>query len=473
MSFVPGSPPRASDLRESGRVPPHSLEAEQAVLGALLIDNQAWETIAGYLTPDDFHVSQNRILYEAIVRLLEENRPCDHLTLGEELRATGRLEEAGGADYLLALSREVPTSANVRAYAEIVRDRSILRQLQQVGTRIVASVFEPQGRKASELLDEAERSVFALAERREAGDTPPLARTYVKEVIEQIGRLHEKASAITGVPTGLRDLDRLTAGLQPGDLIVVAGRPSSGKTSFAMNIAENAAIREHIPTLIFSMEMPAAQLVRRMLSSLGRIDQSRIRTGQLEDDDWPRLTSAVEMISEAPIYIDDSGALSPTDIRGRARRLARQVRIGLIIIDYIQLMQVPGTSENRATEISEISRSIKALAKELAVPVIAISQLNRNVELRPSKRPVMSDLRDSGSIEQDADLIAFIYRDEIYNPETSERGTADVIVAKHRNGSIADLHLAFLASCTRFENLAHDNEAPTDPRWLRTPSSTP
>jgi len=469
MSFVPGSSPRASDPRTEGRVPPHSLEAEQAVLGALLIDNQAWETIAGYLTPEDFHVPQNRLLYEAIMHLVEQNRPCDHLTLGEELRASGRLEEAGGPDYLLALSREVPTSANVRAYAEIVRDRSILRQLQQVGTRIVASVFEAQGRKASELLDEAERSVFALAERREAGDTPPLARTYVKEVIEQIQHLHEKGNAITGIPTGLRTVDRLTAGLQPGDLIVVAGRPSSGKTSFAMNIAENAAIREHIPTLIFSMEMPAAQLVRRMLSSLGRIDQSRIRTGQLEDDDWPRLTSAVEMISEAPIYIDDSGALSPYDIRARARRLARQVRLGLIIIDYIQLMQVPGTSENRATEISEISRSIKALAKELAVPVVAISQLNRNVEQRPSKRPVMSDLRDSGSIEQDADLIAFIYRDEMYNHESPDAGTAEVIVAKHRNGAIADLRLAFLASCTRFENLASEDELSAKPRWTRSP----
>ncbi len=463
MSSAPEGFLRAADPRDAGRVPPHSLEAEQAVLGSLLIDNQAWEAVAGYLAPADFHIPQNRVLFEAILQLLDQNRPCDHLTLTDHLRGTGRLEEAGGAEYLVALSREVPTSANVRAYAEIVRDRSILRQLQQVGTRIVASVFDPQGRRARELLDEAERTVFALAERGEGGDTPPLVRSYVKQVIEQIGQLHEKGSAITGVPTGLRAVDSLTAGLQPGDLIVVAGRPSSGKTSFAMNIAENAAIREHIPTLIFSMEMPAAQLVRRMLSSLGRIDQSRLRTGQLEDDDWPRLTSAVEMLSEAPIYIDDAGSLSPGDIRARARRLARQVRVGLIILDYIQLMQVPGTNENRATEISEISRSIKALGKELNVPVIAISQLNRNVEQRPTKRPVMSDLRDSGSIEQDADLIAFIYRDEMYNNDSPDRGTAEVIVAKHRNGAIGDIRLAFLSACTRFENLASDDYLPGAP----------
>ncbi len=459
MSSGPQGSSRVTDPRDAGRVPPHSLEAEQAVLGSLLIDNQAWESVAGYLLPADFYVPQNRVLFEAMAPLLDQNRPCDHLTLGEHLRGLGRLEEAGGADYLVALSREVPTSANIRAYAEIVRDRSILRQLQQVGTQIVASVFDPQGRSAHELLDEAERSVFALAGRGEGKDTPPLVRTYVKQVIEQIGQLHEKGSRITGVPTGLRAVDSLTAGLQPGDLIVVAGRPSSGKTSFAMNIAENAAIRERIPTLIFSMEMPAAQLVRRMLSSLGRIDQSRLRTGQLEDDDWPRLTSAVEMLSEAPIYIDDTGSLSPGEVRARARRLARQEKIGLVILDYIQLMQVPGTNENRATEISEISRSIKALGKELDVPVIAISQLNRNVEQRPSKRPVMSDLRDSGSIEQDADLIAFIYRDEMYNPDSSDRGTAEVIVAKHRNGAIGDLRLVFLSSCTRFENLASDDYA--------------
>lgn len=460
MSSVPEGYPRAVDAREAGRVPPHSLEAEQAVLGSLLIDNGAWEQLAGYLSAADFYIPQNRVLFEAIAQLLDQNRPCDHLTLSEHLRGAGRLDEAGGSDYLLALSREVPTSANVRSYAEIVRDRSILRQLQQVGTRIVASVFDPQGRRARELLDEAESHVFALAERGEGADTPPLVRTYVKDVIEQIGRLHERGHAITGVPTGLRSVDELTAGLQPGDLVIVAGRPSSGKTSFAMNVAENAAIRERIPTLIFSMEMPASQLVRRMLSSLGRIDQSRLRTGQLDEDDWPRLTSAVELLSEAPIYIDDAGALSPGDIRARARRLARQARLGLIIIDYIQLMQVPGTSENRATEISEISRSIKALGKELNLPVIAISQLNRNVEQRPSKRPVMSDLRDSGSIEQDADLIAFIYRDEMYNPDSPDRGTAEVIVAKHRNGPTADLRLAFLASCTRFESLADDADLP-------------
>lgn len=458
MSAGPGPYVRPLERgAEAGRVPPHSLEAEQAVLGALLIDNRAWEDVAGVLVADDFHFPQNRLLFETVAALLEDNRPCDHLTVGERLRHAGRLEEVGGSDYLLSLSREVPTSANVRAYAEIVRERSLLRQLQQVGTRIVASVFDPQGRKVTDLLDEAERSVFALAERGESVETVTTVKPLVKRVVEQISTLHERGRSITGVPTGLRVFDDLTAGLQPGDLVVVAGRPSSGKTSFAMNIAENAAIRERIPTLIFSMEMPATQLVRRMLSSLGRIDQSRLRTGQLEQDDWPRLTSAVEMLSEAPIYIDDTGALSPIDIRARARRLARQARIGLVVIDYIQLMQVPGTSENRATEISEISRSIKALGKELSVPVIAISQLNRNVEMRPSKRPVMSDLRDSGSIEQDADLIVFIYRDEMYNPDSPERGVAEVIVGKHRNGPTADLKLAFLSSCTRFENLASED----------------
>ncbi|ROR35171.1 replicative DNA helicase [Inmirania thermothiophila] len=441
------------------RVAPHSVEAEQSLLGALMVDNRAWDEVADRVGPDDFYRREHRLVYEAIQALAEAGEPFDAVTVSDRLRERGELEAVGGLAYLAALVEGTPTAANVRAYAQIVRDRSVLRQLIHVGTRIADAGFNPEGRDTRELLDYAERLVFEIAEqgsRIQAGFTP--LKDLLTAAVERIERLYEEGSAITGVATGFADFDELTSGLQPSDLVVVAGRPSMGKTTFALNIAEHVAIKGGRPVAVFSMEMPGEQLALRLMSSLGRVNQQRVRTGRLEDEDWPRITSAVTLLAQAPIYIDDTPALSPTELRARARRLQRQFDggLGLVVVDYLQLMQVPGGSENRATEISEISRSLKALAKELHVPVIALSQLNRNLEQRPNKRPVMSDLRESGSIEQDADLVVFIYRDEVYNPESPDKGTAEIIVAKQRNGPTGTVRLTFLGQYTRFENFAHD-----------------
>lgn len=449
---------------EALKVPPHSIEAEQAVLGSIMLDNSVWETVSDRVTANDFYRHDHRLIFAAVAALAERNQPFDVITLSEHLECEGRLEEAGGLAYLGLIAKETPTAANVRAYADIVREHAVLRGLIHVGTSIADIAFNPEGRRSEELLDEAERRVFEIAEqgaRARQGFAP--LRDLLTQAVDRIDMLHERDDPITGLPTGYNDFDELTSGLQAGDLVIIAARPSMGKTSLALNMAEYAALKRKLPVAIFSMEMPGEQLTMRLLSSLGRIDQQRLRTGRLNEDDWPRLSSAVAMLSDAPIFIDDSAALSPGDIRARARRLMREQKsLGLIVVDYLQLMQVPGSNENRTTEISEISRGLKALAKELSVPVIALSQLNRGVEQRPNKRPVMSDLRESGAIEQDADLIAFIYRDEVYNEDTSEKGIAEVIVSKQRNGPIGTVRLTFLGQYTRFENHAPDRYSGED-----------
>ncbi len=441
------------------KVPPHSIEAEQAVLGGLMLDNSTWDQIVESVAEQDFYRRDHALIFKAIGALTEQGNPCDVVTLSEWLDRRQQLDDAGGLDYLGALARETPSAANIRAYADIVRERSILRQLVRIGGEIANDVYDAQGRSSKELLDIAEQRVFAIAEQGTRSRSGFISlKTLLTAAVDRIDTLFQQDSPITGVPTGFDDFDNMTAGLQAGDLIIVAGRPSMGKTAFAVNIAENAAIKHQLPVAIFSMEMPGEQLAMRMMSSLGRIDQHKVRTGKLEDEDWPRLISAVSILAEAPMFIDDTPALTPAELRARARRLRReQGALGLIVVDYLQLMHVPGTRENRATEISEISRNLKALAKELRVPVVALSQLNRSLEQRPNKRPVMSDLRDSGAIEQDADLIVFIYRDEVYNEDSPDKGKAEIIIGKQRNGPIGMRPLTFLGQYTRFENFTRDD----------------
>jgi replicative DNA helicase len=440
------------------KVPPHSIEAEQSVLGGLMIDNGAWDTIADIITETDYYRQDHRLIFRALSHLANNSEPLDIVTVSEWLEQYNDLDKVGGLAYLSTLAQNTPSAANIKAYAAIVRERSVLRQLIRVSGEIGDNAFNPEGRSSSEVLDIAEQKVFQISESNARGRQGFQSITnLLPRVVERIDQLHEQGGEITGLGTGFRDLDRMTSGLQPADLIIVAGRPSMGKTSFAMNIAENIAMEKHKAVAIFSMEMPAEQLVLRILSSLGRVDQSKVRSGRLDDDDWPRLTSTMNILNEAPLFIDDTPALTPTELRSRARRLKREHDLGVIVIDYLQLMQVIGSKENRTNEISEISRSLKALAKELNVPVIALSQLNRSLEQRPNKRPVMSDLRESGAIEQDADLITFIYRDEVYNEESPDKGTAEIIIGKQRNGPIGTVRLTFIGQYTRFENFAHDN----------------
>ncbi|MEZ5525891.1 MAG: replicative DNA helicase [Pseudomonadales bacterium] len=440
------------------KVPPQSLEAEQAVLGGLLLENEAWDKVSESLTDGDFYRHEHQLIFRMMAKVIERGSPLDVITLSEALDKVGDLEAVGGLSYLGELASNTPSASNIRAYAEIIRERSILRQLVTVANEIADDAFDTGGRNSSEVLDEAERKVFQIAEARPNVTGPQPINPVITKAIERIDELYQSDSAITGLSTGFSDIDMMTAGLQPSDLIIIAGRPSMGKTTFAMNIVEHAVISNEKPVVVFSMEMPADALVNRMLSSLGRINQTKMRTGQLDDDDWPRLTSAVSLLKDRPLFIDDNAALSPTEVRSRSRRIAREHGpLGLIMIDYLQLMQVKGFAENRAGEISEISRSLKALAKELSVPVIALSQLNRSLEQRPNKRPVMSDLRESGSIEQDADVIAFIYRDEVYNEDSPDKGVAEIIIGKQRNGPIGIRRLAFIGKYTKFEDLAHDS----------------
>ena len=446
-----------SDGRVTGvKLPPHSIEAEQAVLGGLLLHAQGWWEVADLVSEGDFYRQDHRLIWRAIAQLMEEDGAVDVLTVGRALEHMGQATRGLDTAYLAELVEQTPGVSNVKAYAEIVRERATLRQLIAAAGRIADSAFQPQGRKSAELLDEAEREVFQIAEGRPKAGGPIGTKALLKKAVDRIDRLMASKNSITGLPTGFVDLDQMTSGLQDSDLVVVAGRPSMGKTSFAMNLAEHALMLEDArPVLVFSMEMPAEALMMRMLSSLGRIHQSHMRTGQLTDDDWPRLTSTMALLKERPLFIDDTAALSPTEMRARARRVAREHgALGLVVVDYLQLMQIPGNNENRAGEISEISRSLKALAKEMGCPVIALSQLNRSLEQRPNKRPVMSDLRESGAIEQDADLILFIYRDEVYNAESADKGTAEVIVGKQRNGPIGTVRLAFIGHLTKFESLA-------------------
>ncbi len=442
---------------ENLKVPPHSIEGEQAVLGGLLLSSNAWDEVADVVTEADFYREDHRLIFRAISELNETGKPTDAVTVTEWFEAHGKIDVIEGGTTVSTLAAATPSAANVKAYAEIVREKSILRQLIDVGAAITASAFSSDGRDSKELLEEAERLVFAIADRGARASSGFVAvQEVIKDALERLQELAEHEGEITGLPSGFKDFDRKTAGLQNADLIVVAGRPSMGKTTFAMNIAEHSAIKHGIPVAVFSMEMSSLQLVMRLFSSLGQLEQGKLRTGSLEDTDWPKLTSAMHLLGKSRIFIDETPALSPADLRARARRLKREHDIGLIVVDYLQLMAVPGTRENRATEIAEISRSLKALAKELDVPVVALSQLNRALEQRPNKRPVMADLRESGSIEQDADLIVFIYRDEIYNPETPEKGKAEIIIGKHRNGETGTINLSFQGRWLRFANFAPD-----------------
>ncbi|HSG96612.1 MAG TPA: replicative DNA helicase [Woeseiaceae bacterium] len=439
------------------KVPPNSIEAERALIGGLMLNAQAWDKIADVISSEDFYRQDHRLIFRAIDRLIDAGSPCDVVTVSEHLDSRGELEEAGGLEYLATLANETVGAANARAYAKIIRERSMLRALINAGNEISGSAFATDGRSASQVLDDAERMVFEIAEKGSRGRKGFKAlKDILPEAVDRIDELHQSDGSITGIASGFNELDKMTAGLQGGDLVIVAGRPSMGKTTLAINIAENAAIGSRQGTAIFSMEMPAQQLAFRMISSLGRVDQTHLRTGNFPDEDWSRINTAVQLMSEAPIYIDDSPSLSPTEIRARSRRLHREHGLDLIVVDYLQLMQVEGTKENRATEISEISRGLKALAKELNVPVIALSQLNRSVEQRTDKRPVMSDLRESGAIEQDADLIVFIYREEVYNQDTPRKGIADITIAKQRNGPIGDFPLTFVGRYTKFENWVPD-----------------
>ena len=444
------------EAAETLKVPPHSISAEQSVLGGLMIDNDAWDKTADILTEEDFYRRDHRMIFRAVDSLARRDKPFDAVTLSELLEQQAELSDAGGLSYLGALVRNTPSAANIRAYADIVREKSVQRQLIRVGTDIADAAFNPKGKDTGALLDQAESKVFEIAEQRNRGQNvfEPI-KTVLAKAVDRIETLFQRDSPITGVSTGFTDLDRITAGLQPSDLVIVAGRPSMGKTSLAMNIAEHASIKGQLPVAIFSMEMPSEQLAMRMMSSLGRIDQHSVRTGQLADDEWPRLTSAINLLSDAKLYIDDTPALTPTELRARSRRLYREEGgLGIILIDYLQLMQGSAGADNRTSEISEISRSLKSLARELNVPVLAMSQLNRNLEQRPHphKRPIMSDLRESGSIEQDADVVVFIYRDEVYNEESPDKGIAEIHIAKQRNGPTGIVRLTFLGRYTRFES---------------------
>ena len=443
---------------ESLKLPPHSLEAEQSVLGGLLIDNGAWDKIIDILKESDIYREDHRLIYRHIGQLIAASKPADVITVFESLKSVNKADDIGGLEYLNALAQNVPSAANIRRYAELVRDRGILRKLIGVSEEISSAAFNTQGKPVSEILDEAESKVFSIAEEGSRG-TQGFAdiQSLLTKAVERIDELYSRDgnSEVTGIPTGFTDLDRMTSGLQEGDLVIVAGRPSMGKTAFSINIGEHVAMETGMPVLVFSMEMGGAQLAMRMLGSVGRLDQNRLRTGRLNNEDWPRLTHAIQKLNDTQIYIDETPALTPVELRARARRQARMCgKLGLIVVDYLQLMSSNSQGENRATEISEISRNLKGLAKELNCPVIALSQLNRSLEQRPNKRPIMSDLRESGAIEQDADLILFIYRDEVYNPDSADLGTAEIIVGKQRNGPIGHCRLTFLGQFTKFENFA-------------------
>ncbi len=464
MSAVP-DPARSAAAQV--KVPPHSIEAEQALLGGLMISARAFDQIADRVGEGDFYREDHRLIFRAVRDLHVGGKPVDAITVSEWFDRRGDLGRIAGGTYLIELTNSVGSAANVRAYAEIVRDRSVLRQLIDVGSEIAGEAYRANGRDAAVMLEQAERLIYQIADQNSRKRSQFIdIQEALTSVFKRIEELHGRDGEFTGLRTWFHDLDRMTDGLQPGDLVIIAGRPAMGKTTFAMNIAENAAVRKKLPVAIFSMEMSAQQLVMRMLSSLGQIGQSRLRSGRLEDDDWGKLTSGMNMLQDSRIFIDESAALSPGELRARARRLKREHDIGLIVVDYLQLMQVPDSRENRATEISEISRSLKALAKELHVPVLALSQLNRSLEQRPNKRPVMADLRESGAIEQDSDLILFIYRDEVYNEDSPKKGRAEIIIGKHRHGATGMIELLFQGEYLRFINLADDSYAGIPPPYV-------
>lgn len=437
------------------KTPPHNIEAEQSVLGGLMLDNDAWDYIAENIGAVDFYHPAHKEIFECIEELAKQSNPFDPVTLAGELEHRSLLSSCGGIPYLTELVESIPSVANIRAYTDIVHERSVLRRLISAAQKIADNAYSPEGRNSDDLLEMAERAIFQIAEDRAKEGGPIDMRELLKKTIDKIDELFNTGSTLTGITTGFNDLDEMTSGLQPSDMVVVAARPSMGKTAFAMNLVENSLMTTDKSIVVFSLEMPAEQLMMRCLSSLGRIHQSKIRTGKLEEDDWPRLSSAVERLKDKKLFIDDTAGISPQEMRSRLRRIVREHGdLALIVVDYLQLMQIPGFSEGRTNEISEISRSIKAMAKEFKVPVVALSQLNRSLEQRPNKRPVNSDLRESGAIEQDADVIMFIYRDEVYNPDTEYKGVSEIIIGKQRNGPIGSVRLAFLGQYTRFENLA-------------------
>ncbi len=443
------------------KLPPHSVEAEQSVLGGLIIDNAAVDAVAELLVEADFYRGEHRYIYAVMHELVKRNSPFDPIILSAELKARDELEKAGGDAYLIELARNTPSTSNILAYAQIVRERSVRRKLIQAARRIADSAYSPEGRTSDELLNEAEREVFTIAEERPKFGGPRIVGDIAAVLVEKLNSLDVGAGGITGLTTGFADLDNMTSGLQPADLIIVAGRPSMGKTTFAMNLVENAVKATDKAAIVFSMEMPAEQLLSRMFSSIGKIEQNKLRTGRLVEEDWDKVTEVISKIHNKKLYIDDTPGLSPNDLRTRTRRIARdEGAISIIMVDYLQLMRVPGNNENRTAEISEISRSLKALAKEFNCPVVALSQLNRGLEQRTDKRPIMSDLRESGAIEQDADVIAFVYRDEVYNPDTEgNKGLAEIIIGKQRNGPIGKIYLLFTGHLTCFSNLNAQNMA--------------
>lgn len=452
--------PRLNPLSDV-KAPPHSNEAEQSLLGALMLSPEVWDRVADQVDEVDFYRENHRLIFRAICELCDQGQPCDAVTVTEWFSRHGKLDRVDAGAYLTMLANETPGPANAEGYAQIVREKSILRQLVQIGTDIADTALKTAGRSSRDVLEEAEQRIYAIADQgaqRASGYVS--IQKVMASAMDRLNELQENEGDLTGVPTGFIDLDKRTSGLQPTDLIIVAGRPSMGKTSFAMNIAERAAIRHKVPVAVFSMEMSDTQLVMRLFSSLGQINQQKLRTGKLEGQDWVNLRSAMTLLKGANIFIDQTPSLTPTDLRARARRMKREHDIGLILVDYLQLMRVPSSAENRTNEISEISRSLKALAKELDVPVVALSQLNRALEQRPDKRPKMADLRESGAIEQDADLILFIYRDEVYNEDSPDMGTADIIIGKHRNGATDSFKLAFQGEYVRFRDLAYDYAGP-------------
>ena len=440
------------------KVPPHSIEAEQSVLGGLMLDNQAFDRVAELVVSHDFYTRTHKLIFEAMEKLVEQSQPIDLITISESLEKNNQLSAVGGFAYLAEIAKNTPSAANIDAYAAIVRERAVVREMITVANEIAEAGFNPEGRDSHELLDLAESKVFKIAEQRsKSTEGPQSIHSILEKTVDKIEELYQSPQdGVTGVSSGYNDLDQMTAGLQPSDLIIVAARPSMGKTTFAMNLAEHAAMTQDKPVLIYSLEMPSEQIMMRMLASLGRINQTKVRTGQLDDEDWARLSSTMGLLMEkGKMYIDDASGLTPTDVRSRARRIARDHGgISMIMVDYLQLMRVPSLSDNRTLEIAEISRSLKALAKELQCPVIALSQLNRTLEQRADKRPVNSDLRESGSIEQDADLIMFIYRDEVYNEDSPDKGVAEIIIGKQRNGPIGKVRLTFQGQFSRFDNYA-------------------
>jgi replicative DNA helicase len=437
------------------KLPPHSVQAEQSVLGGLMLDNQTWDSVVDKISENDFYRKDHRLIFKTIAELAEKQIPFDVITISEVLEGIGELENSGGLSYLGLLAKDTPSAANIVTYANIVRDRSVLRQLIHVGTQISDSAFNTGGRETADLLENAEREVFKIAEQRQHGQGGfNSIKSILIKAVDRMEMIYEQDSSLIGVATGFTELDEMTSGLQPADLIIVAGRPSMGKTTIAMNMAENIAIKGDKPVAIFSMEMPSESLAMRMMSSIGCIDQHRVRTVTMDHNDWSKLTSAINLLAETKLFIDDTPALTPSDLRSRARRLTREHgQLGLIVIDYLQLMQSPSSGDNRVQQITDISRGLKALAKELNVPVVALSQLNRNLEQRANKRPIMSDLRESGAIEQDADLIMFVYRDEVYNDESQDKGIAEIIIGKHRNGPLGTVPLRFYGAHTRFADL--------------------